>query len=87
METKHGEVKSIYKKEQKSFTKKANGFDESSPFMSIEQVIRVTGVSKAFIYRNMGINGVPKSRKIGSRKIAFVRAEVDAWMQSIIDKG
>jgi len=44
------------------------------------EVQKRTGYSKAWLYRLLGENRFPKPVKIGSRSIAFVESEIDAWI-------
>lgn len=48
------------------------------------EVQRRTGYSKAWLYRLMSEGKFPASIKIGSRAIAFVESEVDAWIEQRI---
>ena len=83
--SKHGEVVTIYSKSHNGTGKhKIIKFAEDSKFMRIEQVAQFTGLSKASIYRGIKENRFPKQRKLGLRNIVFVRAEIEAWVESII---
>lgn len=50
----------------------------------LPEVQRRTGYGKAWIYKLMADKKFPQSVKIGSRSIAFVEAEVDAWVANKI---
>lgn len=47
-------------------------------------VLQRTGLCKAWIYKLMAADKFPQSVKIGSRSIAFVESEVDAWVANKI---
>lgn len=82
----HGEVKVIYKNPHASKgIREVIEFGDESKFMRIEQVCKVTGFSKCTIYRAIKEDRFPKQRKIGLRNVVFVRAEIDAWIQSVIN--
>ncbi|MEP9380046.1 AlpA family phage regulatory protein [Aquabacter sp. CN5-332] len=56
--------------------------NDNSPLMSLNEVVKYTSLSKAFILvaRDEGL--FPQSIKLGVRRIAFVRAEVVAWVEA-----
>ncbi|EOV9068437.1 TPA: helix-turn-helix transcriptional regulator [Morganella morganii] len=47
-------------------------------------VLQRTGLCKAWIYKLMAADKFPQSVKIGTRSIAFVESEVDAWVANKI---
>lgn len=49
-----------------------------------KEVLRRTGFSNATLYNKLKDNDFCKPVKIGSRSIAFVEAEVDAWIDQRI---
>ncbi|HFP7857016.1 TPA: helix-turn-helix transcriptional regulator [Morganella morganii] len=50
----------------------------------LPEVIRRTGYSKPWLYKLIDAGKFPKQVKIGSRSIAFVESEVDAWVANKI---
>lgn len=58
----------------------------SHSLIRLPEVQRRTGYSKAWLYRLMQSDRFPKSVKIGSRSIAFVESEIDAWIKARIDE-
>lgn len=50
----------------------------------LSEVQRRTGYGKAWIYKLISAGKFPQSVKIGSRSIAFVESEVDAWVANKI---
>lgn len=50
----------------------------------LPEVMRRTSYGKAWIYRLIETGQFPQSVKIGSRSIAFVESEVDAWVANKI---
>ncbi|HFZ8993825.1 TPA: helix-turn-helix transcriptional regulator [Citrobacter freundii] len=56
----------------------------SQSLIRFSEVQRRTGYSKAWIYRLLKEERFPPPVKIGSRAIAFVESEVDAWIEQRI---
>lgn len=52
-------------------------------FYSMKEVCELTGFSRTHIYRLERLGRFPRRRKLGLAKIAFVRSEVHAWMDSL----
>lgn len=50
----------------------------------LPEVQRRTGYGKAWVYVLIARNKFPKPVKIGTRSIAFVESEVDAWVANKI---
>ncbi|MDE1484426.1 helix-turn-helix transcriptional regulator [Xenorhabdus bovienii] len=46
----------------------------------LPEVQRRTGYGKAWIYKLIADNRFPKQVKIGTRSVAFIESEVDAWI-------
>lgn len=46
----------------------------------LPEVIAVTGLSRATIYRKMKAGTFPKRYKIGTNAIGWRRADLDAWL-------
>lgn len=58
-------------------------FPPTSPalrFIRMREAIKKTGLSKSSIYDRMNAGTFPRSIALGGRTVAFVEAEVDAWM-------
>ncbi|NLC61095.1 MAG: AlpA family transcriptional regulator [Gammaproteobacteria bacterium] len=54
--------------------------DAPPRFLRLPEVVRITGLSKATIYRQVKAGEFPGQRKIGARASAWLSSEVDAWM-------
>lgn len=52
-------------------------------FLRIRDVMAMTGLSRASVYRLAG-EGFPKPVKLSDRASAWVRTEVEAWVQAKI---
>ena len=46
------------------------------------EVLKLTGLSTASIYRLMAQGAFPKPRKLGVRAVDWVAAEVETWLES-----
>lgn len=51
----------------------------------LPDIINLTGASKATIYSWMSQNRFPKPIKIGSRSVAWIAEEVNAWIRERIN--
>ena len=51
----------------------------------LPEVLKRTGFGKAWIYRLIKDGKFPAPVKIGTRAVAFVESEIDAWIQSVIE--
>ncbi|MGN4956752.1 helix-turn-helix transcriptional regulator [Aeromonas sp. 23P] len=49
-------------------------------FIRVREVIQKTGLSKSTIYDMMAQGHFPNTIPLGGRAVAFIEAEVDAWM-------
>ncbi|WP_421330368.1 helix-turn-helix transcriptional regulator [Aeromonas veronii] len=49
-------------------------------FIRMREVTQKTGLSKSSIYDLMAQGLFPKTVNLGGRSVAFVEAEIDAWM-------
>lgn len=47
----------------------------------IGDVVRRTTLPKASIYRDIAIGAFPKPIQIGPKRVAWLSAEVDAWIE------
>lgn len=50
----------------------------------LPEVQRRTGYGKAWIYKLINAGKFPQSVKIGTRSIAFIESEIDAWVANKI---
>ncbi|HDF2327702.1 TPA: AlpA family transcriptional regulator [Morganella morganii] len=57
---------------------------QKESLIRLPEVIRRTGCSKPWLYKLIDAGQFPKQVKIGSRSIAFVESEVDAWVANKI---
>lgn len=51
----------------------------------LSEVLKRTGFGKAWIYRLIKDDKFPAPVKIGTRAVAFVESEINAWIQSVIE--
>jgi len=58
----------------------------SQSLIRFSEAQRRTCYSKAWIYRLMSEEKFPTSIKMGSRAIAFVESEIDAWIEQRISE-
>lgn len=49
-------------------------------FIRVREAIQKTGLSKSSIYDLMAQGHFPQTIRLGGRSVAFVEAEVEAWM-------
>lgn len=50
----------------------------------IREVVSMTGISKSQVYRLAGMNAFPKPIRLTAQSVAWVKAEVEQWIQSKI---
>ncbi len=50
-------------------------------FLRFAEVVELTGLSKATIYRQMKAGNFPKSIKLSERAVAWVRDDIDEWLR------
>lgn len=48
----------------------------------LQEVIKMTSLSRTSIYTNIQQGAFPKPIKIGKRAIGFIRDEIDKWFQT-----
>ncbi|MBS0356110.1 MAG: AlpA family phage regulatory protein [Proteobacteria bacterium] len=53
-----------------------------NPLIRLAQVIETTTLSKASIYRLMGLEKFPAPVKIAERRVAWRQSDIAAWMES-----
>ena len=51
----------------------------------LPEVLKRTGFGNSWIYRLIKDGKFPAPVKIGTRAVAFVESEIDAWIQSVIE--
>ena len=51
--------------------------------MRLHAVARVTGLSRATIYRKLHSGGFPKPVRLGPNSVGWIAAEVDAWLEEL----
>lgn len=54
--------------------------------LRMRHVVEYTGVSRCTIYRWMNAGTFPRSIRLGEQSVAWLEAEVDAWIQDRIDR-
>jgi len=60
--------------------------DTCRRFLRRKQVEEITGLSRSSIYDMMGKQAFPKQVKLGGRSVAWVEAEVRAWLDAKISE-
>lgn len=53
--------------------------------ISLKETCQLLGVSRTAINQWRAVGSFPKAVQLGEKRIAFVRAEVMAWLQEKID--
>jgi prophage regulatory protein len=53
-------------------------------FMKLKEVIRVTSLSRATIYRLISSGEFPKQIPLGDKSVAWLESEVYGWMENRI---
>lgn len=56
-----------------------------SRLMRLQDIINITGMSKAVIYAWMKEGKFPKQIQIGARSVAWIEEEIYAWIQERIN--
>ena len=56
----------------------------SAAFLRLSEVIRRTGLSRSTIYLRANKGTFPAPLKIGVRAIAWLEAEIDAWLSATV---
>ena len=51
-------------------------------FLSYPEVVKMTGLSKVTIWRQIRDGKFPKSRQISDRRVAWLESEINEWMDS-----
>lgn len=50
-------------------------------FMKLNEVIRITSLSRTTIYRLISEGEFPKQVSLGGRSVAWVESEINEWME------
>lgn len=58
----------------------------SMKLIRIKVVMDRTGLGRSTIYKHMGLGQFPKSIKLGTRAVAWVESEIEAWIQHNIER-
>lgn len=58
---------------------------ERKRFIRLPEVLKRTGLCKAWIYKLISQDRFPEPIKLGERAIAFVESEIDEWIDQMID--
>ncbi|MBP4059562.1 MULTISPECIES: AlpA family transcriptional regulator [unclassified Aeromonas] len=53
-------------------------------FIRVREVIKKTGLSKSSVYDLMAQGLFPQTVRLTGRSVAFIEAEIDAWMAARI---
>ncbi|EAO3469328.1 TPA_asm: AlpA family transcriptional regulator [Salmonella enterica subsp. houtenae serovar 16:z4,z32:-] len=59
--------------------------NQPTRLIRLPEVLERTGYGKAWIYRLIKDDKFLAPVKIGTRAVAFVESEIDAWIQSVIE--
>ena len=54
----------------------------SCRLLRIRQVLEKTGLSRSSLYRKLKARDFPEPVSLGDRSVAWVEADLDAWIQS-----
>ncbi|MGM1051003.1 MAG: helix-turn-helix transcriptional regulator [Pseudomonadota bacterium] len=58
----------------------------SKKLIRIKDVMGLTGLGRSTVYKYMNLGLFPKSVKLTTRAVAWVESEVEAWIQSGIER-
>ena len=56
--------------------------DVAVMFLRLQAVIRVTGLSRSTLYRLIADERFPRPVQLGTRAVAWRRADIDAWSEA-----
>lgn len=54
----------------------------SNRLLSEKDVLKLTGISRATLWRWQQAGDFPQRRQIGPRRVAWLESELDAWLTS-----
>ncbi|WP_410677666.1 helix-turn-helix transcriptional regulator [Avibacterium paragallinarum] len=60
--------------------------EKKERFISLNEVLERTSLSKSTIYNYMRKNKFPKSITISSNRVVWVESEIDNWIKEKLDK-
>ncbi|MCG6202329.1 helix-turn-helix transcriptional regulator [Psychromonas antarctica] len=49
-------------------------------FIKLKEVMVMTGLARATVYKHIANNKFPKSVSLGERAVAWIESEVEEWM-------
>lgn len=55
-------------------------------FLRLSDVIKRTGLSRSTIYLSISKGMFPKNISLGARSVGWLESEINAWMQSRIER-
>jgi prophage regulatory protein len=58
--------------------------EEQMQLLRRKQVEQITGLSRSSIYAMMSDGTFPKQRKIGRRAVAWLKDDIDAWVNGCL---
>lgn len=61
--------------------------DNAARLLRLPSVKYRTGLSKSEVYRRVQVGTFPKPIKVGSRAVAWIESDIDAWIANCIDQG
>lgn len=53
-------------------------------WLRIAEVVEAVGLSRATVYRLIESDGFPKPVKLSPKRVAWLRSEVEAWLETRI---
>lgn len=56
------------------------GFPPGKQLLRLREVSRIVGLGRSSIYRLVSSGAFPPPRKLGARSVAWLRSEVDSWI-------
>lgn len=57
------------------------GRSQQDRFLPIREVVRITSLSRACIYKYIGQQKFPASVNLSGNRVAWLNSEIDRWMQ------
>lgn len=58
--------------------------NDNFPLIALNDVCKMTSLSRTSINKARAAGAFPRAVPLGERRVAFVRAEVEAWIESRI---
>lgn len=55
-------------------------------FLRLAEVKQRTGLSRSTIYLNISKGTFPKNVNLGSRAVAWLESEIEAWMETLVEQ-